>query len=229
MSTKFISTVPRQGLYCVWITTGNPRQPLACVWIDPQLRCYEWMDVQQTSATCLKTSQPADKAEVRRVRKAHFSTPVVTPNAPRRWRAKKHGVARSFARIVNTLSVPLNLAWADAGGRIVGVISDLCAALVAGATVTLRKLSNGVKQTATAYVQGRWRKRSCVFAMPAFLRKRPGLQPVKSLASIPIIESRDKSVFPPKARSGGTDEDKGPPCVDWNTVRFGSVPPITLS
>jgi len=41
MTTKCISNVLLQGLYCVWIMIGNPCRRLACVWIDPQMRSYE--------------------------------------------------------------------------------------------------------------------------------------------------------------------------------------------
>jgi len=40
MTNKFIPTLSRQPLYCVWIETGNPAHPLDCVWIDPELRSF---------------------------------------------------------------------------------------------------------------------------------------------------------------------------------------------
>jgi hypothetical protein len=50
MPTKLISPLPRLGLYCVWVATGNPRQPLACIWIDPETRSYELEHFQQVPA-----------------------------------------------------------------------------------------------------------------------------------------------------------------------------------
>ncbi len=55
-----------------------------------------------------------------------------------------------------TLSVLLNLAWADVGGRIAGVVADPSSALLSSASVTLTNSSNGTKQTATANDQGQY-------------------------------------------------------------------------
>jgi hypothetical protein len=68
MTTEFISTRPRLGLYCVWIATGNPRQPLACIWIDPQMRTYELEYVRPAPVT--RGTQFGNEAETCRDRKA---------------------------------------------------------------------------------------------------------------------------------------------------------------
>ena len=69
MPTNFISTLPRMGLYCVWIPTGNLRQPLACIWIDPEVRSYGLEYFQQASSGCVENSQPRNKPETCRDRK----------------------------------------------------------------------------------------------------------------------------------------------------------------
>ena len=55
MTSTFIPTLPRHTPYCMWIRTGDPRRPLECIWIDPEFRSFQFMDIQQTTATSTNT------------------------------------------------------------------------------------------------------------------------------------------------------------------------------
>ena len=131
MTTKFITTIRHEGLYCVWVLTANPRQPLACIWIDPQFRSGGLATVEQTAARSVSTSQSANKTVVRPGRKARLSTRLVPRNAPPLWRGKGRAVVRTIALVAIALSVLLNPASADVGA------------------VTLTNTGNGTKQTTT--------------------------------------------------------------------------------
>src|ERR1700691_5823435 len=156
MTTKFTSTLPRQGLYCVWIATENPCQPLACIWIDPQVRSYELEHFQQAPTGCVDSCQVANQIETCRDRKPKSSRRSVTSKPSRQSQASRAGVVRWVAPIVLALCVLLNSSWADVGGRIAGVVTDPSSAFLAGATVTLSNTNNGTKQTATTNEQGRY-------------------------------------------------------------------------
>jgi hypothetical protein len=122
MPTKFISTLPREGLYCVWVATGDPRRPLACIWIDPQMRSYQFESVRSTSAGGV--TQTGNESEMCRDRKPKSSRRLVISNVSRQWRTSRTQVARWIALVVVMLSVLCNPAWADVGGRIAGVVTD---------------------------------------------------------------------------------------------------------
>jgi hypothetical protein len=154
MTNKFISNFSHQGLYCIWIKTGNPRQPLACVWIDPQMRSYELEYVRQSSAPCRNINQTGNNAELRRNRKVESGNRVTRLEAPRRSHANE--LVLSVALITIALLILLSAAWADVGGRIAGVVTDPSSAFVSGVTVTLTNTSNGTKQTAVTNDQGQY-------------------------------------------------------------------------
>jgi hypothetical protein len=156
MTTKFISNFPQQGLYCIWIPTGNPRRPLACLWIDPEMRSYVLEYVRQPSVSCAKVNEPANKAELCRDRKLKSASRVTRFDTPRRSYSKSRGLVRAVALITVALLILLNAAWADIGGRISGVVTDPSSAFVSGATVTLTNTSNGTKQTAATNDQGQY-------------------------------------------------------------------------
>ncbi len=153
MPTNCISTVPRMGLYCVWIATGNPRQPLACVWIDPEMRGYGFGYLQKTPTSCVESSNLTKKTEMGRDRK--LKPRLVSFQVSRLSETNANRV-RWVALVLLALSVLLNLSWADVGGRITGVVTDPSNAFVSGATVTLTNSSNGTKQTATTNQQGQY-------------------------------------------------------------------------
>jgi hypothetical protein len=154
MPTKFISTFPCQGLYCVWIATGNPRQPLACIWIDPQMRTYELEYSNRVPAGYAKPNRSVSEVEVHQDRHEFVSRPG-TPNSPR-GHAKLPTILRSCALIVIALSVLVNPAWADVGGRVAGFVADPSAVFLSAATVTLTSTGNGTKQAATTNDQGQY-------------------------------------------------------------------------
>jgi hypothetical protein len=47
MKNTFIPTLSLQSLYCVWIKTGNPSHRLEWVWIDPELRSFQFSNVER--------------------------------------------------------------------------------------------------------------------------------------------------------------------------------------
>ncbi len=61
MPSNLISTLPRPGLYCVWIATGNPRQPLACIWIDAETRGYRLEYFQAVPTGCIASRRLTNK------------------------------------------------------------------------------------------------------------------------------------------------------------------------
>jgi hypothetical protein len=151
MTTKFISDFSHLGLYCVWIKTGNPRRPLACIWIDPETRTSGLQYVRQPSEP--RASRPANKTEACRDRKLNVSRRLATS---RQRHATPPGVALSFALIAIAVLILLNVAWADIGGRISGVVADPSGAFVSGATLTLTNTSSGTEQTAVTNDQGQY-------------------------------------------------------------------------
>lgn len=155
MPTNFVSTLPRMGLYCVWIATGNPRQPLACIWIDPEMRSYGLEDFQQAPTGCVESSQPTKTTEMCREQKRKSSTRLVSFEVSRLSRTNGNR-ALWVALVLLVLSLLLTPAWADVGGRITGVVTDPSSAFVSGATVALTNANNGTKQTATTNDQGQY-------------------------------------------------------------------------
>lgn len=123
MPTNFVSTLPRMGLYCVWIPIGNPRQPLACIWIDPEMRSYEVERFQQAPTRRVESAQLENKTDEYRDRKSKPSRRLVSFEVSRPSRTNGNRV-RWVALILLVLGVLLNTAWADVGGRIVGVVTD---------------------------------------------------------------------------------------------------------
>lgn len=155
MPTNFVSTLPRMGLYCVWIPTGNPRPPLACIWIDPELRSCGLEHFQQAPTGCVESSQLRNKPETCRDRKHKSSRRLVSFEVSQLSQANGNR-ARWVALVLLALSVLLNLAWADVGGRITGVVTDPSSAFISGATVTLTNTNNGTKQAATTNEEGQY-------------------------------------------------------------------------
>ena len=156
MPTNFVSTLPRLGLYCVWIATGNPRQPLACIWIDPEMRSYRLDYPQLAPAGRVESCHSAKKIETCRDRTPTPSKRLVTFKTSRHSQARRSQVALCFALVVLVVSVLLSLAWADVGGRIAGVVTDPSSAFLSGATATITNSSNRTKQTATTNDQGQY-------------------------------------------------------------------------
>ena len=156
MPTNFVSTLPRTGLYRVWIATGHPRQPLASIWIDPQMRSYASEYFQQAPSGCAESCSLTEATKSCRNRRLKSSTRLMTLKASRQSQARTAGVVRWVALAVLALSILLNPAWADVGGRITGVVTDPSSAFIPGAAVTLTNANNGTKQTATTNEQGQY-------------------------------------------------------------------------
>jgi Carboxypeptidase regulatory-like domain len=146
MPTNFVSTLPRMGLYCVWIATGNPRQPLACIWIDPRMRSYGLDYFQQAPIGRVESCNLTNKIGMCRDPKFKSSTGLVSFEVSRLSQTNGKR-ARWVALVLLALSVLLNLAWADVGGQIIGVVTDPSSAFISRATVTLTNADNGTKQT----------------------------------------------------------------------------------
>jgi hypothetical protein len=137
MTTQSSSAVLHQGLYCVWIATGNPRRPFACVWIDPETRSSGLEYVHQFPV-------PFSKIRLGRVGRR------------RRWAANTAARLRSLALITIALLISPDAARADIGGRISGLVTDPRSVLVSGAIVTLSNTSDGTKRTTVTNSQGQY-------------------------------------------------------------------------
>lgn len=64
---------------------------------------------------------------------------------------------RAFGLILLAVSVLVNPAWADMGGRITGTVADSRNVFVAGAAITLTDTNNGTKRTARTNDEGNTR------------------------------------------------------------------------
>jgi hypothetical protein len=78
----------------------------------------------------------------------------ITPLRREEMKVKAGSVMKRLSWVVVVLCFLLNIAWADVAGRISGIISDPSGAFVAGATVTLNNVGNGIKQITTTNDQG---------------------------------------------------------------------------
>jgi Carboxypeptidase regulatory-like domain len=155
MTNTFIPTLSRNPLYCVWIETGNPARPLDCVWIDPELRSF--VNVETASPIrATNESEPETSADPLLGKGLFAAQSSITPIRWGEMQVKVCSAMKRLSWVVVVLSFLLNIASADVAGRISGIISDPSGAFVAGATVTLNNVSNGIKETTTTNNQGQY-------------------------------------------------------------------------
>jgi hypothetical protein len=83
----------------------------------------------------------------------------------------------------------LNTAWADVAGRISGIIRDPSGAFVAGATVTLNNVGNGIKQTTTTNEQGQYSFPVVPVGRYELEVSSPGFQPYKKIGVVIDVNS----------------------------------------
>ena len=91
--------------------------------------------------------------------------------------------------VVVVLCFLLNTASADVAGRISGIISDPSGAFVAGATVTLNNVGNGIKQITTTNDQGQYSFPVVPIGHYELEVKAPGFQPYKKMGVVIDINS----------------------------------------
>jgi hypothetical protein len=75
MTNKFIPTLRRNPLYCIWIETGNPAHPLDRVWIDPELRSF--VDVKITLTRALNDEREPEASAGPLPEKGLFAGPLL--------------------------------------------------------------------------------------------------------------------------------------------------------
>lgn len=118
-------------------------------------RSYGLEHFQQAPTGWVESSQLRNKPETCRDRKHKSSRRLVSFEVSQLSQANGNR-ARWVALVLLALSVLLNLAWADVGGRITGVVTDPSSAFISGATVTLTNTNNGTKQAATTNEEGQY-------------------------------------------------------------------------
>ena len=146
MTSTFIPTLGRHPLYCVWLETGNPSRPLACVWIDPELRTFQFPDVESVASTREKTDEHEPDTLAERF----------IPASQRRDMKTKTRLTLRPLSWVSVVFCLLNAAWADVAGKISGMVNDPSGVLVDGATATLNNAGGGIKHTTTTNDQGQY-------------------------------------------------------------------------
>jgi len=156
MTNTFIPTLNRNPLYCVWIETGNPAHPLDRVWINPELRSFVDVEIAAPIRETNNECEPEGPAEPV-AKKGLFAGQLSITAIRREERKIKACLAmKRLSWVVVVFCLLLNIAWADVAGRISGIISDPSRAFVAGATVTLNNVGNGIKETTTTNDQGQY-------------------------------------------------------------------------
>ena len=156
MTNTFIPTLNRNPLYCVWIETGNPAHPLDRVWINPELRSFVDVEIAAPIRETNNECEPEGPAEPV-AKKGLFAGQLSITAIRREERKIKPCLAmKRLSWVVVVFCLLLNIAWADVAGRISGIISDPSRAFVAGATVTLNNVGNGIKETTTTNDQGQY-------------------------------------------------------------------------
>src|ERR1700704_1832770 len=123
MTNKFIPTLARQPLYCLWIKTGNPKHPLDRVWIDPELRSFQFYDVNSAAPIRATNNEcePEAGAERSPVKGRLARELLVTPFRREELKVK---TMKRLSWVVAVLWFFLNTAWADVAGRVSGMVSD---------------------------------------------------------------------------------------------------------
>ena len=191
MTNTFIPTLSRQPLYCVWIRTGNPEHPLDRVWIDPELRSFQYLNVgpvapiRATNGEC-ELDAPAEPFP----KEGPFGEQLfMTPVRRKEMKVKPCSAMKRLSLIGVVLCFLLNTAWADVAGRISGMVSDPSGAFVAGATVTLNNLGNGIKQTTTTSDQGKYSFPVVPIGRYELEVNSPGFQPYKKMSVVIDVDS----------------------------------------
>jgi hypothetical protein len=188
MTNKFIPTLARQPLYCLWIKTGNPKHPLDRVWIDPELRSFQFYDVNSAAPIRATNNEcePEAGAERSPVKGRLARELLVTPFRREELKVK---TMKRLSWVVAVLWFFLNTAWADVAGRVSGMVSDPSGALVAGATVTLNNVGNGIKQSATTNDQGQYSFLVVPIGRYELEINSPGFQPNKKTGIVVDVNS----------------------------------------
>ena len=189
MTNTFIPTLSRNPLYCVWIETGNPAHPLDRVWIDPELRSFVEVEIDAPNRPLNEECEPEASAEPFPEKGLFAEQLPITPLRREEMKVKAGSVMKRLSWVVVVLCFLLNTAWADVAGRISGIISDPSGAFVAGATVTLNNVGNGIKQITTTNDQGQYSFPVVPIGHYELEVKAPGFQPYKKMGVVIDVNS----------------------------------------
>lgn len=188
MTNTFIPTLSRNPLYCVWIETGNPARPLDCVWIDPELRSFVNVETA-SSIRATNESEPETSPDPLLGKGLFAAQSSITPIRRGEMQVKACSAMKRLSWVVVVLCFLLNIASADVAGRISGIISDPSGAFVAGATVTLNNVGNGIKETTTTNNQGQYSFPVVPIGHYELEVNSPGFQPYKKMGVVIDVNS----------------------------------------
>src|ERR1700724_939831 len=189
MTNTFIPTLSRQPLYCVWIETGNPARPLDRVWIDPELRSFVNVEIAAPIHATNDECEPEALAEALPPEGLFAGQLSILAVRREELKIKASSVMKRLSWVVVVLCLLLNIAWADVAGRISGIISDPSGAFVAGATVTLNNVGNGIKETTTTNDQGQYSFPVVPIGHYELEVSFPGVQPYKKIGVVIDVNS----------------------------------------
>jgi hypothetical protein len=188
MTNTFIPTLSRNPLYCVWIETGNPARPLDCAWIDPELRSFVNVETA-SSIRATNESEPETSPDPLLGKGLFAAQSSITPIRRGEMQVKACSAMKRLSWVVVVLCFLLNIASADVAGRISGIISDPSGAFVAGATVTLNNVGNGIKETTTTNNQGQYSFPVVPIGHYELEVNSPGFQPYKTMGVVIDVNS----------------------------------------
>jgi hypothetical protein len=189
MTNKFIPTLSRNPLYCVWIKTGNPARPLDRVWIDPEFRSFVELETASPMRETNHGCEPESLAEAPPPEGLFAGWLSILAVRREAMKVEAGSVMKRLSWVGVVLCFLLNIARADVAGRISGIISDPSGAFVAGTTVTLDNLGNGTKQTTSTNNQGQYSFPVVPVGRYELEVNSPGFQPYKKTGLVIDVNS----------------------------------------